>query len=73
MLAALIANPFLFKAFDLSSIRSVYVGAGSVTPELRAKVEAAQPGWNIITGYGKLQCSHPRSIFPFPFFFQLLP
>jgi len=69
-LAALIANPFLFKAFDLSSIRSVYVGAGSVTPELRAKVKAAQPGWNIITGYGKFPIS---SLFPFPFSFHSLP
>ncbi|KAK5657867.1 hypothetical protein OQA88_2415 [Cercophora sp. LCS_1] len=52
VLAALIGNPFLFKAFNLSSIKSVYVGAGNVTPELRAKVLAAQPGWNIVTGYG---------------------
>ncbi|KAK4185838.1 hypothetical protein QBC35DRAFT_502786 [Podospora australis] len=52
VLAALMGNPFLFKAFNLSSIKSVYVGAGNVTPELRQKVKAAQAGWNIVTGYG---------------------
>lgn len=53
VLAALIGNPFLFKAFDLSSIHNIYVGAGSVTPELYAKIKAVQPGWNLVTGYGK--------------------
>jgi hypothetical protein len=53
VLAGLIGNPFLFKAFDLSSINTIYVGAGSVTAELHAKVKAAQPGWNLVTGYGK--------------------
>ncbi|KAK3936082.1 hypothetical protein QBC46DRAFT_420408, partial [Diplogelasinospora grovesii] len=52
VLAALIGNPFLFKVFDLSSVESVYVGAGTVSGELHAKTNAAQPNWNLVTGYG---------------------
>ncbi|KAI1333957.1 putative amp dependent CoA ligase [Xylariaceae sp. FL0016] len=52
VLASLIANPFLFNAFDLSSVDTIYVGAGSLTPELHAKTKEEQPGWNIVTGYG---------------------
>lgn len=52
MLAALVGNPFLFKVFDLSSVDSIYVGAGSVSADLYAKTKAAQPSWNLVTGYG---------------------
>ncbi|KAH6649109.1 putative amp dependent CoA ligase [Truncatella angustata] len=52
VLSTLIGNPFLFKAFDLSSVDTIYVGAGSVTAELYAKTKAVQPGWNMVTGYG---------------------
>lgn len=56
MLAALIGNPFLFKLFDLSSVDTLYIGAGNVSPELHAKTKALQPGWNIVTGYGMTEC-----------------
>lgn len=52
MLAALIGNPFLFKVFDLSSVDKIYVGAGILSSDLYTKVKAAQPGWNIVIGYG---------------------
>jgi acyl-CoA synthetase (AMP-forming)/AMP-acid ligase II len=52
VLAALIGNPFLFKVFDLSSVDSIYVGAGGVSADLHAKTKAVQPDWNIVTGYG---------------------
>ncbi|RDL36336.1 Uncharacterized protein BP5553_05688 [Venustampulla echinocandica] len=52
VLAVLIGNPFLFKAFDLSSVDTVYVGASLLSADLYAKVKAAQPGWNLIIGYG---------------------
>ncbi|KAF3015945.1 nrps [Neopestalotiopsis sp. 37M] len=52
VLAALVGNPFLFKAFDLSSIKNIYVGAGSVTSELHAKVKAVKRNWTLVSGYG---------------------
>ncbi|KAI0124121.1 hypothetical protein BJ170DRAFT_703556 [Xylariales sp. AK1849] len=52
VLASLVGNPFLFKVVDLSSVDTIYVGAGSVTAELYAKMKAVQPGWNLVTGYG---------------------
>lgn len=52
ILAALIGNPFLFKAFDLSSVDKVFVGAGILGHELYNKVKAAQPAWTITIGYG---------------------
>ncbi|KAK6853651.1 AMP dependent ligase/synthetase [Apiospora arundinis] len=56
VLAALIGNAFLFKMFDLSSVDTLYVGAGNVSPELHAKTKAVQPSWNIVTGYGMTEC-----------------
>jgi acyl-CoA synthetase (AMP-forming)/AMP-acid ligase II len=64
VLAALIGNQFLFKVFDLSSVDSVYVGAGTVSGELHTKTKAAQPNWNLVTGYGRLCpffCTHDSS------------
>lgn len=52
ILAALVGNPFLFKAFDLSSVDKVYVGAGSLGHDLYNKVKVAQPTWKITIGYG---------------------
>ncbi|KAK8110189.1 AMP dependent ligase/synthetase [Apiospora kogelbergensis] len=56
VLAAMIGNPFLFKLFDLSSVDTLYIGAGNVSPELHAKTKALQPGWSIVTGYGMTEC-----------------
>ncbi|KAH8660630.1 putative AMP dependent ligase/synthetase [Xylariales sp. PMI_506] len=52
VLAAIIGNPYLFKIFDLSTIDSIYVGAGSISLELYQKTKAVQPNWNLVTGYG---------------------
>lgn len=53
ILASLVGNPFLFKVFDLSSVKSVYAVAGSVSAELIGKVKAVQPSWDVICGYGE--------------------
>ena len=61
VLAALVGNPFLFKAFDLSSVDTVFVGAGILSVELHGKTKAVQPHWNLINGYGNPQIAyHPR-------------
>ncbi|KAL4912840.1 hypothetical protein BDW62DRAFT_215999 [Aspergillus aurantiobrunneus] len=57
VLAALVGNPFLFKAFDLSSVDKVYVGAGILGHDLYSKVKAAQPAWKITIGYGLTESS----------------
>ncbi|RDW86487.1 uncharacterized protein DSM5745_03129 [Aspergillus mulundensis] len=57
ILAALVANPFLFKAFDLSSVDKVLVGAGALAHGLYTRVKAAQPGWAITVGYGLTESS----------------
>ncbi|ETS86314.1 hypothetical protein PFICI_00142 [Pestalotiopsis fici W106-1] len=57
VLAALVGNQFLFKIFDLSSVDTVYVGAGSLSSELYAKTKAVQPNWNLVNGYGLTESS----------------
>ncbi|KAL4906202.1 hypothetical protein BDW74DRAFT_167361 [Aspergillus multicolor] len=57
ILAALVVNPFLFKAFDLSSVDKVLVGAGALTHDLYSRVKTAQPGWAITVGYGLTESS----------------
>ncbi|KAL4874713.1 hypothetical protein BJY04DRAFT_203322 [Aspergillus karnatakaensis] len=70
ILAALVANPFLFKAFDLSSVDKVYVGGGALTEFLYNKIKSVQPGWQITVGYGLTESavgvslSSPREYLP---------
>jgi hypothetical protein len=52
IVAALAANPILFKLFDLSSVRDIVMGAAACSEGLSQKIHALQPKWQILAGYG---------------------
>lgn len=52
IVAALTANPFLFKIFDVSSVKSVVTGSAPFGPRMAESLKAVQPDWQVLPGYG---------------------
>jgi hypothetical protein len=58
VVAALAANPILFKIYDLSSIKDIVLGAAACSESVTQKIYELQPRWRLLVGYGKVL---PRS------------
>jgi hypothetical protein len=62
VVAALVANPILFKLFNLSSIREIAMGASACSDSLSKQLHALQPTWKVLAGYGKFTLMVPLAI-----------
>ncbi|KAL4782887.1 hypothetical protein BJX76DRAFT_368806 [Aspergillus varians] len=52
ILAALVANPFLFDLYDISSVQSTVTGAAALDRNVAAKLHELRPNWKINHAYG---------------------
>lgn len=53
VVAALAANPILFKLYDVSSVKDIVLGAAACSETVTQKMRELQPRWDILVGYGE--------------------
>ncbi|RYP15657.1 hypothetical protein DL767_010302 [Monosporascus sp. MG133] len=56
VVAALAANPILFKMYDVSSVKDIVLGAAACSESLSQKIHKLQPRWHLLVGYGLTEC-----------------